>query len=111
LALDSLLVFAVGTAEERNRLGRLRVPAPLDPGPRPALRAPQIALEAVSLVGVGGAHPSEEDVLASPPRLLQEPLAQVDVVPADPLHDEAPRADTLDEIDAGAPGRDRPRHV
>jgi hypothetical protein len=76
-------------------------------GPGTALGVPEVALEAVDLVGVGGEDPAEEDVQVSFAGVLQEALAQVHVVSSHPLGDGALRADDLQKIDAGAARRDR----
>src|SRR5450759_3236774 len=104
---DAPLLVAVGAAEEGDGVGGLRVSVAFDAGPGAALGVPEVALEAVGLVGVGGEHPAEEDVQLYLAGVLEEALAQVHVVPADALGDGALRADALQEIDAGTVRRDR----
>src|SRR6202162_4795147 len=89
---DTPLFVAVGAAEEGDGVGGLGVGVAFEAGPGAALGVPEVTLEAVGLVGVGGEHPAEEDVQRSLAGVLQEPLAQVHVVPADALGDEALRA-------------------
>src|SRR5262245_18904748 len=72
---------------------------------------PEVALEAIGLVGVGGDHPAEEDVLAALTRMLEEALSQVDVVPTDALVHAPALPDGLQEVDAGKTRRDGARDV
>ena len=58
-------------------------------GPGAALGVPEVALEAVGLVGVGGEHPAEEDVGVPLAGLLEETLAQVHVIAPHALGDGA----------------------
>jgi len=85
----------VRAAEEGDWVGGLRVGIAFDARPGAALGVPEVALEAVRLVGVGREHPAEEDVGRSFARVLEEALAQVHVVAADALGDGSSRADAL----------------
>jgi hypothetical protein len=55
----------------------------LEARPGAALGVPEVALQAVGLVGVGGDHPAEEDIGRCFVGVLEETLAQVHVVAAD----------------------------
>src|ERR1700693_1210670 len=108
---DTPLFVAVGAAEEGDGVGGLGMGVAFEAGPGAALGVPEVALEAVGLVGVGRQHPTEENVPVSLAGVLEEALAQVHVVPADAFGDGALRTDALQEIDAGTAGRDRPGDV
>jgi hypothetical protein len=64
-------------------------------GPGAALGVPEVALEAVGFVGIGGEHPAEEDVQLSLAGVLEKALAQVHVVAPDALGYGTLRADAL----------------
>ncbi len=102
---------AVGTAEEGDGVGGLGMDVAFEAGPGAALSVPEVTLQAIRLVGVGGEHPAEQDVRLRGAGVLQEALAKIHVVSPDPLRDEAPGTDALQEIDPGALGRDRAGHV
>src|ERR1700693_339663 len=104
---DTPLFVAVGAAEEGDGVGGLGMGVAFEAGPGAALGVPEVALEAVGLVGVGRQHPAEEDVYLSLAGVLEEALAQVQVVAADALGDGALRANAFQEIDAGTVRRDR----
>ena len=63
--------------------------------PGAALGVPEVALEAVGLVGVVGEHPAEEDVGTPLAGILQQALAQVHIVSAHVLGDASLPAATL----------------
>ena len=83
------LVVAVRAAEKGNAFGGSGVRLAGDAGPGAALRVPEITLDTVGFAGIRREHPAEEDVVASPPGVLQEPLPQVDVVSPHALSDAA----------------------
>lgn len=99
-------MVAVGAADFGDGVGGAGVGVAFEAGPGAALGVPEVALEAVGLVGVGGEDPAEEDVQIAFAGVLEEALAQVHVVPSHALGDGALRADDLQEIDAGAVRRD-----
>jgi hypothetical protein len=72
---------------------------------------PEVALELVGLAGISREHPAKENVLFPVPGVLEESLSQVNVIAPDALGDVAPRADALEEIDAGRAGWNRARDV
>src|SRR5262245_5500432 len=98
-------LIAIRAAEERDGVGGLGMGLAVETGPGAALGVPEITLQAIGLVGVGGEHPAKEDVLLLLPGVLEEALAQVHVVAADLLRHRPSGADDLQEIDAGDPGR------
>jgi hypothetical protein len=92
LARRKRLLLAVGAAEEGDGLGGSGVGVAFDARPGAALGVPEVALQAIGVVGVVGEHPAEEDVRASLASVLDEALPQVHVVPAHPLRHEAASA-------------------
>jgi hypothetical protein len=104
-------LVAVRAAEEGNGVSGPGMGVAFEARPGTAAGMPEVALELVGVRGVGGEHPAEEDVILPLPRVLQEPLAQVEVIAPHAFGDGAARAHGLKEIDARHPGRNRSRDV
>src|SRR5262245_33703334 len=82
-----------------------------DARPCPALRVKEVALQPIGVVRVFRDHPSEKDVLAAFPGVLEKTLTQVHVVAADSFGNPASRTDALQKEDPRTARRHGPRHV
>jgi hypothetical protein len=72
---------------------------------------PEVALQPIRVARILSKHPSEKHVDATLAGVLQEPLAQIDVVASDPLGNFSMRADSLQEKHARTSGRNHSRDI